>query len=69
MKTKSQVLEANEKSEENELLLAHMTDRLPNLLAAGDKNWGRLRLAESLCAILYSGMEQKRSQPPPRCVG
>lgn len=37
MKTRSQVLEANEKSEENEFLLAHMTDRLPNLLAAGEK--------------------------------
>lgn len=44
MKTRSQVLEANE---ENELLLAHMTDRLPDLLAAGDKNWGRVRLAKS----------------------
>lgn len=38
MKIKSQVLEVNGKSEENELLLAHMTDRLPDLLAAGDKN-------------------------------
>lgn len=38
MKTRSQVLETNEKSEENELVLAHETDRLPDLLAAGDKN-------------------------------
>lgn len=63
-------LQGANKLEHNDLLPAQMAHGLPDLLAAGGKNWGRSGriLASFLCTLLYSGMKETESQPP-RCVG